>query len=104
MSKHATRPLLLVVSLLSLAAGCSGTDVTRLDFTFSRVFFSERLRPDLGALTPAQRFHWLVAPRSTVVQPSPAHSGLTDDPDAALRQLFDALVRLPPSSPSDKAG
>ncbi len=58
----------------------------------------------IGALAQAQRFHWLAAPRSTVVQPSPAHSGLTDDPDAALRQLFDALVRLPPpSSPNGEA-
>ncbi len=39
------------------------------------------------------RFRWLTAPRSTMVQPSPVHSGLTDDPEAELEHLFDTLVR-----------
>lgn len=49
----------------------------------------------LGGLSQTQRFHWLVAPRSTIVQPSPAHSGLCFDPQAALDQIFDAMVRVP---------
>jgi Protein of unknown function (DUF3037) len=40
-----------------------------------------------------ERFRWLTAPRSTIVQPGPAHSGLTTDPAAELARLFDALVR-----------
>jgi hypothetical protein len=36
---------------------------------------------------------WLTAPRSTVVQPGPVHSGLTADPAAELDRLLDALVR-----------
>ncbi len=39
------------------------------------------------------RFRWLTAPRSTMVQPSPVHSGLTDNPEAELEHLFDTLVR-----------
>ena len=39
------------------------------------------------------RFRWLTAPRSTIVQPSPVHSGLTADPAAELARLFDELVR-----------
>ena len=39
-----------------------------------------------------ERFRWLVAPRSTVVQPSPVHTGLTDDPAAELADLFDRMV------------
>jgi hypothetical protein len=39
------------------------------------------------------RFGFLRAPRSTVVQPSPVHGGLTDDPSAELARLLDALVR-----------
>jgi DUF3037 family protein len=39
------------------------------------------------------RFRWLTAPRSTMVQPSPVHTGLTDDPEAELEHLFDTLVR-----------
>jgi hypothetical protein len=38
-------------------------------------------------------FRWLTAPRSTVVQPGPVHSGLTDDPAGELTRLFDRLVR-----------
>jgi Protein of unknown function (DUF3037) len=38
------------------------------------------------------RFRWLTATRSTMVQPGPAHSGLTADPAAELSRLFDELV------------
>jgi hypothetical protein len=40
-----------------------------------------------------ERFRWLTALRSTVVQPGPVHSGLTADPDAELAHLFDRLVQ-----------
>ena len=39
-----------------------------------------------------KRFRWLVAPRSTVVQPGPVHTGLTDDPERELDRLLDVLV------------
>jgi len=42
-----------------------------------------------------RRFRWLTAPRSTVVQPGPVHTGLTDDPAAELDRLLTALVRRP---------
>ena len=41
----------------------------------------------------ATRFGMLTAPRSTVVQPSPVHAGVTDDPERTLRELLDKLVR-----------
>jgi Protein of unknown function (DUF3037) len=47
----------------------------------------------LAGLPLGERFRWLTAPRSTVVQPGPVHSGLTADPDAELAHLFDTLVR-----------
>lgn len=47
----------------------------------------------IGLLTARARFDWLVAPRSTIVQTSPAHSGLCDDPEAALERLMDRMVR-----------
>jgi Protein of unknown function (DUF3037) len=40
-----------------------------------------------------RRFRWLTAPRSTVVQPGPIHTGLTADPDAEADRLLDLLVR-----------
>ena len=43
-----------------------------------------------------ERFRWLTAPRSTIVQPGPVHSGLTADPAAELAHLFDTLVRVTP--------
>ncbi|MBB5958372.1 hypothetical protein FHS29_004980 [Saccharothrix tamanrassetensis] len=45
--------------------------------------------------SPGQRFRWLTAPRSTTIQTSPAHTGLTDDPVASLEHLLRTLV-LPP--------
>jgi Protein of unknown function (DUF3037) len=38
------------------------------------------------------RFRWLTAPRSTMIQPSPVHTGLTDDPEYELEHLFTTLV------------
>lgn len=47
----------------------------------------------IARLSQAERFHWLVAPSSTIIQPSEAHTGLTDDPAAALEHLVATLVR-----------
>jgi hypothetical protein len=47
----------------------------------------------LAGLPPSERFGWLVAPASTIIQPSEVHTGLTDDPAATLERLFDELVR-----------
>jgi hypothetical protein len=46
----------------------------------------------IARLSPPERFHWLVAPASTVIQPSEVHTGLTDDPEAELDRLFRQLV------------
>ncbi|MBC7307587.1 MAG: DUF3037 domain-containing protein, partial [Dietzia sp.] len=43
---------------------------------------------------PGQRFGWIIAPRSTVVQPGPVHGGLTDDPAGRLAHLLERLVRV----------
>ena len=49
----------------------------------------------VGLLPPGQRFGWLVAPRSTVVQPSPVHTGFTDDPRQAIEHLLQTMVHAP---------
>jgi hypothetical protein len=49
----------------------------------------------IAALPRSERFHWLVAPRSAIIQTSPVHTGLCDEPQAVLDQLLDRLV-LPP--------
>lgn len=47
----------------------------------------------IARLTPAERFHWLVAPASTIIQPSAVHTGITDDAAAELDHLVGSLVR-----------
>ena len=47
----------------------------------------------VGALPQRNRFHWLVSPRSTIIQMSPEHTGRTHDPEAALERLLDTMVR-----------
>jgi hypothetical protein len=49
----------------------------------------------IGSLPQRARFHWLVAPRSTIIQTSDVHSGVHADPKTALETLFEKLVRLP---------
>jgi len=41
---------------------------------------------DIGKMSARERFHWLVAPRSTIVQTSPVHTGQCAEPAAALQQ------------------
>lgn len=46
----------------------------------------------LAALDPSERFGWLTAPSSTIIQSSETHTGLTTDPAAELKRLFESLV------------
>ena len=47
----------------------------------------------IGKLSVRERFHWLVAPRSTIIQTSPVHTGRCEDPRAALAHLMSGMVR-----------
>ncbi len=72
-----------------------GLDLVSMDATLQRVRAicrgeETRGRPSLD--TRGQRFGWLAAPRSTVVQPGPVHGGLTADPAAELDRLLARLV------------
>jgi Protein of unknown function (DUF3037) len=49
----------------------------------------------IARLTLRERFRWLVAPRSTIIQVSPVHAGLCDDPERALEELFRQMVAVP---------
>ncbi|MGN6563376.1 MAG: DUF3037 domain-containing protein [Thermomicrobiales bacterium] len=48
----------------------------------------------IAALPPSERFHWLTAPRSTILQTSPVHIGCCADPAATLEDLLIAYVRV----------
>jgi hypothetical protein len=49
----------------------------------------------IARLSLRERFHWLVAPRSTIIQVSPVHTGLCDSPERALDELFRQMVLVP---------
>ena len=49
----------------------------------------------IAKLSLRERFHWLVAPRSTVIQVSPVHAGLCASPERALDELFRQMVLVP---------
>ncbi len=59
---------------------------------FMRVALGEADAGPIARLSQRERFHWLVSPRSTVIQVSPVHSGLCDDPQAMLERLFERLA------------
>lgn len=49
----------------------------------------------LARLSQRERFHWLVAPRSTIIQTSPVHTGKCSDPNKLIEHLLEKMV-LPP--------
>ena len=79
-------------ALAALAPGCDATEVRAHLEGLARVAAGDPAGGPIAALEPSERFHWLTAPSSTVVQPSPVHTGLTTDPAAELDHLFEKLV------------
>lgn len=51
----------------------------------------------IAGLALAERFHWLVAPSSTIIQVSETHTGMCADPAGELDHLFATMVAAPPS-------
>ena len=73
--------------LEALAPDCDAAAVREALATIERIAGGP-----LAELPPSERFHWIVAPSSTIVQPGPVHTGLTDDPEGELARLFGKLV------------
>jgi hypothetical protein len=61
----------------------------------ARIGAGDETAGPITRLSQSERFHWLVAPSSTMVQISAVHTGLTADPAATLDHLFRALVERP---------
>jgi hypothetical protein len=78
--------------LRALAPECE-PDVVRshLD-AIVRIAAGDPTAGPIARMSSAERFHWLVAPSSTIVQPSEVHTGITADPAAELEHLFRTLV------------
>ncbi len=78
--------------LAALAPGTEAEPLERHLAWLERVAAGDPAAGPVAALEPSERFHWLVAPSSTVVQPSPVHTGLCADPAALLEHLHATLV------------
>lgn len=81
-----------------LAARCPDVDadvLLRYLAAYERVAEGGAHAGPVGLLPPSERFHWLTAPRSAVLQTSPVHTGRTSDPAATLDHLFAQHVERP---------
>ena len=58
----------------------------------ARIAVGDLTAGPIAALEQGERFHWLSAPSSTVIQPSPVHGGVTTDPSGTLEKLFHQMV------------
>ena len=79
-------------ALAALAPRCVADDVRAQLATIERVAAGAEDGGPIAALPPSERFHWLTAPSSTIVQSSAVHTGLTSDPAGELEHLFERLV------------
>jgi hypothetical protein len=78
--------------LEALAPGLAMADVRGQLEALVRVAAGEPAAGPIAALPASERFGWLVAPSSTMIQPSEVHTGLSDDPAETLQALFAELV------------
>jgi len=78
--------------LEALAPGAPAADVRSHLDALVRVAEGDPGGGPIAAMPPSERFGWLVAPSSTIVQPSEVHTGLSEDPAATLEALFTELV------------
>jgi hypothetical protein len=79
--------------LLAIFPGLDLESVERHLRTFEDICAGDARGGPVAALPAPERFHWLVAPRSTIIQTSPVHVGQTNDPPQALDELLVGLVR-----------
>ena len=83
--------------LRSLDPACDVDEVRAHLELIRRIAAGDSSAGPIAALSQAERFHWLVAPSSTVIQPSAVHAGLTADQAATLARLVRSLVGVAPT-------
>jgi hypothetical protein len=81
--------------LVAFAPDCDAATVRAHLELIPRLCDGDPAAGPLARLSQSERFHWLVAPSSTVVQVADVHTGLTDDPEGTLDALFRSLVERP---------
>ena len=89
----AARTELDEAALAALSPECDPDEVRTHLEAIERIAAGDPGGGPIAALEPSERFHWLTAPASTIVQASAVHTGLTDDPAAELDHLFVRLVQ-----------
>ncbi len=79
--------------LQALDPTCDITTIQEHLAVFTAVALGDPIAGPIATLPIAERFHWLVAPRSTIIATGPVHCGLCDDPHAVALQLLQKLVK-----------
>ena len=91
----AARTQLDEAALAALSNDCDTAEVRSQLATLEAVAAGDAAGGPVAAMPMSERFHWLTAPASTIVQTSPVHTGLSADPAAELDRLFRSLVSRP---------
>jgi hypothetical protein len=79
-------------ALAALHPGCDVEGMRGQLRLIERIAAGEAEAGPIALLDQSERFGWLTAPRSTIVQPGPIHTGTTEDPAATFEHLFAVLV------------
>jgi hypothetical protein len=78
--------------LEAFAPGLDAAEVRSHLDALTRIAAGDAEAGPVAQLEQSERFHWLVAPSSTMIQTSPVHTGLCDDPEETLDRLMEKLV------------
>ena len=78
--------------LRALWPGVETEQVERQLKAFCRVAEGDAQAGPIARLSLRERFHWLVSPRNTIVQVSPVHTGISDEPERVLEDLLEQMV------------
>ena len=85
----------MIVDQAELAARVKMTDMELLSRyleSCTAICAGDAAAGPIALAPPSERFHWITAPRSDVIQSGPVHEGLCEDPSMELEKLFDELV------------
>ena len=88
----AARTALDAARLEAFARGLDAAEVRSHLDALTRIAAGDAEAGPVAALEQSEHFHWLVAPSSTMIQTSPVHTGLCEDPDETLERLMEKLV------------
>ena len=79
--------------LKAFAPGVDANQIRLYLDTIPRICAGDASAGKIGRLTQRERFYWLTAQRSTIVQCSPVHTGFSADAETMLERLLDKMVR-----------